>query len=95
MENTAMNFEKVIESLLFNQPNQMQIYYAGVYTNDLRGARALLYSTCIKERDFNFNNYSQEERDLLEKFIENLLLELDSNDITLVKECISLLHSKL
>lgn len=95
MGTNAMNFEEVVRSLLFNKPNALNDYYASIYTDDILAVRALLYSTCIKERDFNAINYTTEEKAALDKFIENLLQERDLQNGALIIDCINLLVSKI
>ena len=57
-EDNAMKFERIVSSMLCNQPYQIGNYYAGIYNTDVKGSRALLYAICIKERDYNKSSYT-------------------------------------
>jgi len=89
-----MNFERVIETILFNQPYQTTNYYAGIYNTDRPATKALLYSTCLKEKNHNHFKYSEEELKKLDFFIEQLLSD-NSGNSRIIIDCITLLHSKI
>jgi hypothetical protein len=65
---------------------------AGDYGNNLI-TKSLLYSICIMEKYYNTNEFTDEEKKLINRFENEILLH--SADGKLINECIDLFFSKI